>query len=118
VSPDIQYVDVLTYPTQNLYYSIGNEGTFLTWLNYVISQSSIPLAGSGETRRTRLPKDYAKGTTLLAGDWLRDFAGQAPAHLAETRAATLMGSLLLLEGVLCVFSLISSFVTLTDPETP
>jgi hypothetical protein len=69
VSPDIQYVEVLTYPTQNLYYSIGNEGTFLTWLNYVISQSSIPLAGSGETRRTRLPKDYAKGTSLLAGGY-------------------------------------------------
>jgi hypothetical protein len=45
----------------------------------------------------------------LTADWLRAFAGQAPAHLAKTRAATLMGSLLSLEGVVCVLSLISSF---------
>ena len=47
-------------PTLNVHYRIGNEGVFPTWLNYVISQRSIPPAGSRQAQRARSLKDYSK----------------------------------------------------------
>jgi hypothetical protein len=49
VSLEIQYVESFTDQIPNLYYSIGDNRIFLTWLNYVTSQPSFPLAGSWQT---------------------------------------------------------------------
>jgi hypothetical protein len=49
VSLGTQYVEGFTDQTPNVYYSIGDDGAFLTWLNYVTSHSSIPLAGYWQT---------------------------------------------------------------------
>jgi hypothetical protein len=56
--------DVVTYPTLNLYYSVGNDGVFL---NYAIDQASILLTGSWQTRRARLPKYYKEYVPTLRG---------------------------------------------------
>ena len=48
VKLDTPYGEVLTHLTLNLHYSIGDEGVFLSWLNYV-----IPPAGSRKAQRAR-----------------------------------------------------------------
>ena len=65
VKHDTLFGEVLTHLTLNLHYSIGDEGAFLGWLNYVISQSSISPAGSRKAQRARSVKYYLKDIYLL-----------------------------------------------------
>lgn len=51
-------LDILMYPTLNLYHSIGSNRVFLSWFKYVINQLSVPLGGFSTSKK----QEFAKTT--------------------------------------------------------
>ena len=114
---DVQLVEAMTYPTPNIFYSIGGvTGTatdpFINWISYMDGQTVLPqtITMSYYGNENEVPQDYAewlcrgfgvlgsRGASILfasgdwgvgRGDWLvEDSSGTIKAHFQPTFPAS------------------------------